>query len=66
MGIWGGAYNLVLKSQGRMPGGRVLNDHLTVSKINKEIGKENVLGRRVSMFRDSEKRKSIHKIMVRG
>ena len=47
----GGAYNPDLRSQGRLPGGRVFNDHLRGSKINKKIGKENVLGRRINMFR---------------
>lgn len=54
-GLWGGAHNADLRSQKRLPAGRVLNDHLTVSKINKKIGKENALGRRIRMFKDSEK-----------
>lgn len=36
-----------------------------VNETNKKVGKENALGRRIGMFKDSEKRKSIHKIMVR-
>lgn len=62
---YGVAHNPDLRSQGRLPGRRVLNGHLRVNKTNKKIGKENALGRRITMFKDSEKKKSIHKIMVR-